>query len=92
MINPRDTKDGVLVAGGPSHALVRANCAVREAIAQDASATDRLFASKDVLKIYGYPGCDGRNRPHERNGQGRRPRGFDPAHPRMDCCFRSYAS
>jgi uncharacterized protein (TIGR02453 family) len=74
-----DDPDGdfVLVAGGfymPSSRQLRA---VREAIAKDASAFDRLFSSKAFSSR--FPGGFSREKSATRP-----PRGFDPAHPRMD--------
>jgi uncharacterized protein (TIGR02453 family) len=69
--------DNVLVAGGlymPSSRQVRA---VRETIAQDASAFDRLFASKSFASR--FPGGFSKEK-----SSSRAPRGFDPQHPRMD--------
>jgi uncharacterized protein (TIGR02453 family) len=69
--------DHVLVAGGfymPSSRQLRA---VREAIAKDASPFDRLFATKAFSARFsgGFSREKTATRP---------PRGFDPAHPRMD--------
>lgn len=78
MINPEDDEgDQVLVAGGlymPSSRQVRL---LRQAVAQDASAFQRLFASKSFASSFkqGFS--------NERISS-RVPRGFDPAHPRMD--------
>jgi uncharacterized protein (TIGR02453 family) len=69
--------DNVLVAGGlymPSSRQVRA---IREAIAQDASAFDELFASKSFSAR--FPGGFSKEKTSTRA-----PRGFDPNHPRMD--------
>jgi uncharacterized protein (TIGR02453 family) len=69
--------DDVLVAGGlyvPSSRQVRS---IREAIAADATPIDRLFASKDFAAC--FPGGFSDERKSSRP-----PRGFDPAHPRMD--------
>jgi uncharacterized protein (TIGR02453 family) len=69
--------DNVLVAGGlymPSSRQVRA---IREAIARDASAFDRLFASKNFAAQ--FPGGFSKEKTSSRP-----PRGFDPVHPRMD--------
>jgi uncharacterized protein (TIGR02453 family) len=69
--------DEVLVAGGlymPSSRQLRS---IREAIAQDASAFDRLFASKSFARH--FPGGFSRERIATRP-----PRGFDPAHPRIE--------
>jgi uncharacterized protein (TIGR02453 family) len=78
MIHPFD-EDGedVLVAGGlymPSSRQVRA---IREAIAADASAFDRLFASKSFAAR--FPGGFSDERKSSRV-----PRGFDPNHPRIE--------
>jgi uncharacterized protein (TIGR02453 family) len=78
MIYPGDEDgDQVLVAGGfymPSSRQLRA---VREAIARDASAFERLFASKDFAAR--FPGGFSLERSAKRV-----PKGFDPNHPRMD--------
>lgn len=77
LINPDDAKDTVLVAGGlymPSSRQVRS---IREAIAQDASAFEELFADKAFAKC--FPGGFSDERKSSRP-----PRGFDPAHPRQD--------
>lgn len=78
LINSEDEEgDDVLVAGGlymPSSRQVRA---IREAIAKDASAFDELFAAKDFAKCFPDGFSDERS-------SSRPPRGFDPAHPRMD--------
>jgi uncharacterized protein (TIGR02453 family) len=69
--------DQVLVAGGlymPSSPQLRA---VREAVAADASAFDRLFATKAFSARFKGGFSDERI-------STRSPRGFDPAHPRMD--------
>jgi uncharacterized protein (TIGR02453 family) len=72
-----EPKDTVLVAGGlymPSSKQMRA---LREAIAQDASAFDKLFADKAFKKCFPDGFSDERI-------STRVPRGFDPAHPRLD--------
>lgn len=77
MIDSTDPKDTILVAGGlymPSSKQMRA---LREAIAEDAQAFDRLFADKAFKKC--FPGGFSDERISSRV-----PRGFDPAHPRMD--------
>jgi uncharacterized protein (TIGR02453 family) len=77
LINPDDAKDSVLVAGGlymPSSRQVRS---IREAIAKDASPFDELFADKDFARAFPDGFSD------ERSAT-RPPRGFDPAHPRLD--------
>lgn len=78
MINPHDGEgDEVLLAGGlymPSSRQLRS---VREAIATDATAFDRLFASKPFAAR--FKGGFSRERSATRV-----PRGFDPAHPRLD--------
>ncbi len=69
--------DNVLVAGGlymPSSRQIRA---IREAIAKDASAFDQLFASKSFSAR--FPGGFSKEKSSTRP-----PRGFDPAHPRME--------
>lgn len=76
MIDPHDKAEGILVAGGlymPSSRQLRA---IREAIAEDASAFDRLFADRHFSRAFKGGFSDERiaTRP---------PRGFDPAHPRM---------
>lgn len=77
LIQANDAEDPVLVAGGlyvPSSRQLRA---VREAIAKDASAFDRLFASKDFARSFpgGFSDEKKATRP---------PRGFDPSHPRIE--------
>lgn len=78
MIYPPDEDgDKVLIAGGlymPSSRQVRA---IREAIAQDATPFDRLFASKAFASR--FPGGFSREKVSSRP-----PRGFDKEHPRMD--------
>lgn len=77
MIDPWDKDDTVLVAGGlymPSSRQVRA---IREAIANDASAFDRLFKTREFSKC--FKGGFSRDRTATRP-----PRGFDPNHPRID--------
>lgn len=78
LIQPGDPDgDEVLVAGGlymPSSRQLRS---VREAIAEDASAFDRLFATKSFASR--FPGGFSDERIATRP-----PRGFDPAHPRID--------
>lgn len=74
--NPSDKKDSVLVAGGlymPSSQQTRA---LREAIANDASAFEKLFASKEFSKHFkgGFSMEKTSSRPA---------RGYDPNHPRM---------
>lgn len=77
LLNPEDRDDPVLLAGGlfmPSSRQLRA---IREAIATDASAFDELFRNREFsLKFKG-------GFSKERSSS-RPPRGFDPAHPRMD--------
>ena len=76
MIDPKDRREGILVAGGlymPSSRQVRA---IREAIARDATPFDRLFASKDFARQF----PDGFS---DEQISSRNPRGFDPNHPRM---------
>jgi uncharacterized protein (TIGR02453 family) len=75
--NDDEDGDNVLVAGGlymPSSRQVRA---IREAIAQDASAFDELFASKSFSARF-------RGGFSKEKTSSRPPRGFDPNHPRMD--------
>lgn len=78
MINPGDEEgDTVLLAGGlymPSSRQLRA---IREAIAEDASAFDQLFASKSFRACFKGGFSDERI-------STRSPRGFDPNHPRMN--------
>lgn len=78
LINPLDTDgDQVLVAGGfymPSSRQVRA---IREAIANDASAFEELFASKAFASR--FPGGFSREKISSRP-----PRGFAKDHPKMD--------
>jgi uncharacterized protein (TIGR02453 family) len=76
LFNSHDAKDGVLVAGGlymPSSRQLRA---IRESIANDASAFDRLFKSKEFSRC--FPGGFS-----DEKISSRCPRGFDPEHPRM---------
>ena len=77
LINPEDSDDPVLVAGGLYMASSRQVRAIREAISQDASAFDRLFKSKDFAKCFKDGFSDERI-------SSRIPKGFDPAHPRMN--------
>jgi uncharacterized protein (TIGR02453 family) len=72
-----EPKDTVLVAGGLYMPSSRQTRALREAIAQDASAFDKLFADKAFKKC--FPGGFSDERISTRV-----PRGFDPTHPRMD--------
>jgi len=77
LVNSEDLDDPVLVAGGlymPSSHQTRK---IREAIATNASAFDRLFASK-AFAIRFKGGFS-----NERISS-RIPRGFDPGHPRMN--------
>ncbi len=76
MIDPWDKDDPVLVAGGlymPSSRQLRA---VREAIARDATAFDRLFKDKEFARCFkgGFSTDKIAKRP---------PRGFEPEHPMM---------
>jgi uncharacterized protein (TIGR02453 family) len=76
LINPEDKDDSVLIAGGlymPSSRQVRA---IREAIAENASAFDRLFASKDFARSFPEGFSDERI-------SSRVPRGFDAGHARI---------
>jgi uncharacterized protein (TIGR02453 family) len=76
MIDPTDPDDSVLVAGGlymPSSRQLRA---IRAAIAEDATAFDRLFATRDFARCFPQGFSDERI-------SSRPPRGFDPAHKRM---------
>jgi uncharacterized protein (TIGR02453 family) len=77
LINTHDPKDTVLVAGGLYMPSSRQMRALRETIARDASAFDRLFATKDFAR------CFPEGFSLEKSST-RVPRGFDPAHPRMD--------
>lgn len=77
LINSEDKKDPILVAGGlymPSSQQIRK---IREAIAKDASAFDRLFSSKEFKKRFpeGFSEDKKSKRP---------PRGFDPEHKRIE--------
>ena len=77
MIDGGDSEHPVLSAGGlymPSSAQVRA---IREAIARDASAFDRLFASKEFRRAFPDGFCDDKI-------SSRPARGYDREHPRMD--------
>lgn len=77
MIDPDDRKEGILVAGGlymPSSRQLRA---IREAIAEDASPFDQLFATREFARS--FPGGFSDERKATRP-----PRGFDPMHPRME--------
>jgi len=77
LINPDDTKDSVLVAGGLYMPSSRQTRSIREAIASDASAFDELFADKAFARC--FPGGFSDERTATRP-----PRGFDPNHPRLD--------
>ena len=77
LINTEDCEDPVLVAGGLYMPSSRQTRALREAIAQDASAFDALFAAKDFRRSF----PDGFS--SERISS-RLTRGFEPNHPRMD--------
>lgn len=80
LMNPDDKKDSVLVAGGlymPSSRQVKA---IRHAIGESPAFVqelDKLFASKEFSKCFKGGFSDERI-------SSRIPRGFDPAHPRMD--------
>jgi hypothetical protein len=77
MIDTEDHDDPVLVAGGlyvPSSRQLRA---LRETVARDATAFERLFEDKDFARS--FKGGFSRDRTATRP-----PRGFDPAHPKMD--------
>ena len=76
-IDPDDAKEGVLVAGGLYMASSRQLRSIREAIAEDASAFDRLFSAKDFARQ--FPSGFSDERISTRN-----PRGFDPNHPRLN--------
>jgi uncharacterized protein (TIGR02453 family) len=78
LINP-DDPDGetVLVAGGLYMPSSRQMRSLREAIAKDASAFDRLFADKAFAAC--FPGGFSDERKSSRP-----PRGFDPNHPRIE--------
>lgn len=78
MIDPNDDEgDEVLVAGGLYHPSSRQLRAIREAIADDASAFDKLFATQAFAAR--FPGGFSDERKATRP-----PRGFDPNHPRID--------
>lgn len=78
MINPNDREgDEVLIAGGMYMPSSRQLKSIREAIAADATAFDRLFASKPFATR--FPGGFSRERSATRP-----PRGFDPQHPRLE--------
>lgn len=77
MIYPEDKDDSVLIAGGLYMASSRQVKAIREAIANDASAFDRLFASKEFKKRFPDGFSDERK-------SSRVPRGFDASHPRIE--------
>ena len=77
LINPDDRTDPVLIAGGlymPSSRQLRS---IREAIANDASPFDTLFKSRSFSDHFkgGFSSERTASRP---------PRGFDPAHTRMN--------
>ncbi len=76
MIDTTDPKDTVLVAGGLYMPSSKQTRALREAIATNATAFDRLFASKEFARC--FPGGFSDERISSRPT-----RGFDPAHPRM---------
>jgi uncharacterized protein (TIGR02453 family) len=78
MIYPGD-KDGdeVLIAGGMYLPGSRQLRAIREAIAADPTPFDRLFASKEFKARFPKGFSDERK-------SSRVPRGFDPAHPRLE--------
>lgn len=76
LIQADDPKDGVLVAGGlymPSSRQLRA---LREAVAEDASAFEALFKDKEFKRCFkgGFSDEKISSRP---------PRGFDPNHPKI---------
>lgn len=76
LINPEDKDDPVLLAGGlymPSSRQLRS---IREAIANDASAFDKLFKTKAFARS--FPGGFSLEKTATRP-----PRGFDPNHPRL---------
>lgn len=75
-INSEDDKDPVLVAGGLYMPSSRQTRALREQIAQDASAFERLFAAREFKKR--FPGGFSDERISSRPA-----RGYDPDHPRM---------
>ena len=77
LINTDDPKDTILIAGGlymPSSQQTRK---LRETIAQDGSAFEKLFASKEFSRSFPNGFSDERI-------SGRPTRGYDPEHPRMD--------
>ena len=76
LINTEDPKDPVLLAGGlymPSSRQLRK---LRETIAEDATAFERLFATKEFSRSF----ADGFS---DEKTATRPPRGFDPDHPKM---------
>lgn len=77
LINTEDKDDPVLVAGGLYMPSSRQTKAIREAIARDASPFEKLFADKDFKRCFrgGFSLEKSATRP---------PRGFDPAHPKID--------
>jgi uncharacterized protein (TIGR02453 family) len=77
LIQPKDRKDSVLVAGGLYHPSSRQVRAIREAIAQNPEPFETLFQSKEFKKQFPKGFSDERI-------SSRVPRGFDPDHPRMD--------
>ena len=77
LINPEDSDDPVLVAGGlylPSSKQVRL---IREAIARDATPFEQLFRSASFSRHFKGGFSDERI-------SSRIPRGYDAAHPKMD--------
>jgi uncharacterized protein (TIGR02453 family) len=77
MINPKDKEgDEVLLAGGLYLPSSRQTKSIREAIATDASAFEKLFRDKKFAAR--FPGGFSEERISKRP-----PRGFDPQHPRI---------
>lgn len=77
LINPEDKKDSVLVAGGLYIPSSRQTRSIREAIARDATPFERLFADRAFARQ--FPGGFS-----DEHISSRVPRGFDPAHPKID--------
>jgi uncharacterized protein (TIGR02453 family) len=77
LINSDDDKDPVLVAGGLYMPSSKQTRALRETIANDATAFDQLFKTKEFSKRFpeGFSTERTSSRP---------PRGFDVNHPRMN--------
>jgi uncharacterized protein (TIGR02453 family) len=77
LINSEDKKDPVLVAGGLYMPSSKQTRALRETLANDASAFDQLFKTKKFSNR--FPGGFS-----EEKTSSRPPRGFDVNHPRMN--------